>query len=89
MATPCTKTLANPNSPGLNVQTPNTLGLTGTIYQPRGAWINVGPGILDGYLQVITGSVTSSAGGGSINLKPLPANLVNLKLRRRIVALIE
>jgi Flp pilus assembly protein TadG len=89
MATPCARTLANPNSPGLNVQTPNTLGLTGTVYQPRGAWINVGPGIFDGYLQVITGSVVSSAGSGSMNLKPLPANLVNLRLRRRVVALIE
>jgi hypothetical protein len=88
MANPCRKTtLPNPNSPGLNVQTPNGLGFTGTIYQPRGAWINVGSGIFDGFLQVITGSVANSA--GSINLKLLPPSLVNLRLRRRVVALIE
>jgi hypothetical protein len=89
MATPCRKNppLPNSNSPGLNVQTSNTLGFTGTIYQPRGAWINVGTGILSGFLQVITGSVAGS--GNPMTLTPLPANLANLRLRRRVVTLIE
>jgi Flp pilus assembly protein TadG len=79
--TPCPKSVPNPV---LNVQASGTLGLTGTIYQPRGAWINVGTGTLTGNLQVITGAVT---GRGGVNLA-VPANL-NLRLRRRVVALIE
>jgi hypothetical protein len=78
---PCIKGLANPI---LKVQGSNNLGFTGTIYQPRGAWITIGTGALTGNLQVITGAVT---GGGGVNLSP-PANL-NLRLRRRVVALIE
>jgi hypothetical protein len=78
---PCPKAVANPV---LSVQALGNLGFTGTIYQPRGAWINVGPGTLRGNLQVITGAVT---GGGGVNLAP-PAN-INLRLRRRVVALIE
>jgi Flp pilus assembly protein TadG len=79
--TPCPKGVANPV---LNVGASGNLGLTGTIYQPRGAWINIGTGTLTGNLQVITGAVT---GGGGVNLS-VPANL-NLRLRRRVVALIE
>jgi hypothetical protein len=78
---PCPKGIANPV---LNVQGSNNLGFTGTIYQPRGAWLGIGSGTLTGNLQVITGAVT---GGNGINLSP-PANL-NLRLRRRVVALIE
>jgi len=78
---PCPKTVGNPV---INVQALSNLGFTGTIYQPRGASINVGSGVLQGNLQVITGAVT---GGGGVNLTP-PANL-NLRLRRRVVALIE
>ena len=83
MANPCTKTLQNPNSPAINVQTQFALGFNGTIYQPRGAWINVGPGTLAGPLQVITGSVAGNA-GSAMNLQP-----PTVPLRRRIVALIE
>jgi len=80
---PCPKVLANP--PSLNVQTQYNLGFTGTIYQPRGAWINIGPGTLAGPLQVITGAVTGGA-GSAVGLTAPPANL---RLRRRVVALIE
>jgi hypothetical protein len=83
MANPCTKTL-NPNtSPGINVQTQYALGFNGTIYQPRGAWINVGPGTLGGPIQVITGSVAGNP-GSAMSLQP-----PTIPLRRRIVALIE
>jgi hypothetical protein len=58
------------------------LGLTGTIYQPRGAWITVSNGAaLTGSLQIITGAVA----GGSISITQPPT----IPLRRRIVALIE
>jgi Flp pilus assembly protein TadG len=83
MANPCTKTLQNPNSPGINVQTQFALGFNGTIYQPRGAWVNVGPGTLGGPMQVITGSVAGNP-GSAMNLTP-----PTIPLRRRIVALIE
>jgi hypothetical protein len=84
MASPCTKTLQNPNfSPGINVQTQYALGFNGTIYQPRGAWINVGPGTLGGPMQVITGSVAGNP-GSAMSLQP-----PTIPLRRRIVALIE
>ena len=83
MANPCTKTLQNPNSPGINVQTQYALGFNGTIYQPRGAWINVGPGTLGGSIQVITGSVAGNP-GSAMSLQP-----PTIPLRRRIVALIE
>lgn len=78
---PCAKGVPNPV---LNVQASGNLGLTGTIYQPRGAWMNIGAGTLTGNLQVITGAVT---GGGGINLGP-PTGL-NLRPRRRVVALVE
>jgi hypothetical protein len=84
MASPCTKTLQNPNtSPGINVQTQYALGFNGTIYQPRGAWINVGPGTLGGPIQVITGSVAGNP-GSAMSLQP-----PTVPLRRRVVALIE
>lgn len=83
MNSPCTKALTNP--PVINVQTQLALGFTGTIYQPRGAWINIGPGTVAGQLQVITGAVTGGA-GSAMGLTPPPANL---RLRRRLVALIE
>jgi hypothetical protein len=83
MANPCTKTLQNPNSPGINVQTQYALGFNGTIYQPRGAWINVGPGTLGGAMQVITGSVAGNP-GSAVSLQP-----PTVPLRRRVVALIE
>jgi hypothetical protein len=83
MASPCTKTLQHPNSPGINVQTQYALGFNGTIYQPRGAWINVGPGTLGGPIQVITGSVAGNP-GSAMSLQP-----PTIPLRRRIVALIE
>jgi Flp pilus assembly protein TadG len=79
--TPCPKSIPNPV---LNLQASGNLGLTGTIYQPRGAWISIGTGTLTGNLQVITGAVT---GGGGVSLAP-PTSL-NLRLRRRVVALIE
>lgn len=78
---PCPTGVTNPV---LNVQASGSLGLTGTMYQSRGAWINIGTGTLTGNLQVITGAVT---GGGGVSLAP-PTNL-NLRLRRRVVALIE
>jgi hypothetical protein len=83
MASPCTKTLQNPNSAGINVQTQYALGFNGTFYQPRGAWINVGPGTLGGPIQVITGSVAGNP-GSAMSLQP-----PTVPLRRRIVALIE
>ncbi len=83
MASPCTKTLQNPNSPGINVQTQYAMGFNGTIYQPRGAWINVGPGTLGGQMQVITGSVAGNPGSAMFLTPP------TIPLRRRIVALIE
>jgi hypothetical protein len=83
MANPCTKILLTPNSPGINVQTQYALGFNGTIYQPRGAWINVGPGTLGGNMQVITGSVAGNP-GSAVSLQP-----PTIPLRRRIVALIE
>jgi hypothetical protein len=77
----CPKTPVTPTSPQLTL--PGTaLGLTGTIYQPRGAWINVSSGAgLSGSLQIITGAVT----GGKISISQPPT----IPLRRRIVALIE
>jgi hypothetical protein len=83
MASPCTKNLQNSNSPGINVLTQYALGFNGTIYQPRGAWINVGPGTLGGSIQVITGSVAGNP-GSAMSLQP-----PTIPLRRRIVALIE
>ena len=80
--TPCPKALP---STFMNVQTQYNLGFTGTIYQPRGAWINIGPGTLGGPMQVITGAVAGSA-GSAVGLTAPPANL---RLRRRVVALIE
>jgi len=79
---PCPRTLANPNSPQLTL--PGApLGLSGTIYQPRGAWINISSGApLSGALQIITGAIS---GGGTINILSPPT----IPLRRRIVALIE
>jgi hypothetical protein len=81
------------NNPGCPPKTPPTLnspqlslpgaalGLNGTIYQPRGAWISVGTGApLSGPLQIITGAVT----GGAISISP-----PTIPLRRRVVALIE
>ena len=72
MANPCTKNLQNSNSPGINVLTQYALGFNGTIYQPRGAWINVGPGTLGGPMQVITGSVAGSP-GSAMSLQPPPS----------------
>jgi Flp pilus assembly protein TadG len=83
MASPCTKTLQIPNSPGISVQTQYAMGFDGTIYQPRGAWINVGPGTLGGPMQVITGSVAGNP-GSMMSLQP-----PTIPLRRRVVALIE
>jgi hypothetical protein len=85
MANPCTKTppLQKANSPGINVQTQYALGFNGTIYQPRGAWINVGPGTLGGPIQVITGSVAGNPGSAMFLTPP------TVPLRRRVVALIE
>jgi Flp pilus assembly protein TadG len=79
---PCPRSLANPNSPQLTL--PGApLGINGTIYQPRGAWINISSGApLSGTLQIITGGVS---GGGTINILSPPT----IPLRRRIVALIE
>jgi hypothetical protein len=69
-----------PSSPQLTLPGA-ALGLTGTIYQPRGAWITVSSGAaLTGSLQIITGAVA----GGSISITP-----PTIPLRRRIVALIE
>jgi hypothetical protein len=57
-------------------------GFTGTIYQPRGAWLAIGGGApLSGSLQIITGAVTS----GAITIAQPPS----IPLRRRVVALIE
>jgi hypothetical protein len=81
MANPCTKTLLNSNSPQLTLPA-GQLGLQGTIYQPRGAWINVGSGALTGSVQIITGEVSGSGGSITLTAPPIP-------LRRRIVALIE
>lgn len=73
---PTTQTAPQLSLPGA------ALGLTGTIYQPRGAWIIVGAGApLGGSLQIITGAVA----GGGINISSPPA----IPLRRRVVALIE
>jgi Putative Flp pilus-assembly TadE/G-like len=83
MANPCTKALLNPNSPGISVQTQYAMGFNGTIYQPRGAWINVGPGTLGGPMQVITGSVAGNP-GSAMSLQP-----TTIPLRRRVVAVIE
>jgi hypothetical protein len=79
---PCPRTLANANSPQLTL--PGApLGLSGIIYQPRGAWINISNGApLSGMLQIITGAVS---GGGTISISSPPT----IPLRRRIVALIE
>jgi hypothetical protein len=81
MANPCTKTLLNSNSPQLTLPA-GQLGLQGTVYQPRGAWINVGSGALTGSVQIITGEVSGSGGSITLAAPPIP-------LRRRIVALIE
>jgi hypothetical protein len=83
MANPCTKALLNPNSPGISMQTQYAMGFNGTIYQPRGAWINVGPGTLGGPMQVITGSVAGNP-GSAMSLQP-----TTIPLRRRVVAVIE
>jgi hypothetical protein len=73
---------ATPNSPPQLTLPGAALGLTGTIYQPRGAWINVSNGAaLTGSLQIITGAVA----GGAISISAPPT----VPLRRRIVALIE
>jgi hypothetical protein len=73
---------ATPNSPPQMTLPGAALGLTGTIYQPRGAWITVSNGgALTGSLQIITGAVA----GGTINITQPPT----IPLRRRIVALIE
>jgi hypothetical protein len=57
-------------------------GFTGTIYQPRGAWLTISGGApLSGSLQIITGALT----GGAIAVASPPT----IPLRRRIVALIE
>jgi len=82
ISNPCPRTPTTLTSPQLTL--PGTaLGLNGTIYQPRGAWINVSSGAaLTGTLQIITGAVT----GGTINISP-PTTPV--PLRRRVVALIE
>jgi hypothetical protein len=70
-----------PTSPQLGLPGA-ALGLAGTIYQPRGAWVSVGTGAaLTGSLQIITGAVA----GGSITISSPPT----IPLRRRIVALIE
>jgi Flp pilus assembly protein TadG len=83
MANPCTKHLQSLSSPGISFQTQYAMGFNGTIYQPRGAWINVGPGTLGGPMQVITGSVAGNP-GSAMSLQP-----PTIPLRRRIVALIE
>jgi hypothetical protein len=73
---------ATPNSPPQLALPGAALGLIGTIYQPRGAWIIIsGSSALSGSLQIITGAVTS----GSISIAQPPT----IPLRRRIVALIE
>jgi hypothetical protein len=70
-----------PNFPQLTLPGA-ALGLNGTIYQPRGAWVTVSSGAaLTGSLQIITGAVA----GGAITITLPPA----IPLRRRIVALIE
>lgn len=83
ISTPCTK--AAPNAV-LSVNTTNNMGFTGTIYQPRGAWIDISGGTLKGNLQVITGAVI---GGTAISLAPPSKVIPNLILRRRVVALVE
>ncbi len=73
---------ATPNSPPQLTLPGAALGLTGTIYQPRGAWITVSNGgALTGSLQIITGALA----GGAITISSPPT----MPLRRRIVALIE
>lgn len=81
-SSPCPKSQASPSSPQLIL--PNgPLGLSGTIYQPRGAWLTINAGApLTGSLQLVTGAVS---GGGSINITQPPS----VPLRRRVVALIE
>jgi hypothetical protein len=82
VSSPCTQTPTTPTAPQLALPGA-ALGLNGTIYQPRGAWVTVSNGAaLTGSLQIITGAVA----GGSINISP-PTTPV--PLRRRIVALIE
>lgn len=87
---PCFNTLLNSSSPEWHLQAQGNSGMTGIIYQPRGAWILIkGEGApssttITGALQLITGQIVTDNGGADIVLTPPP-----IPLTKRIVALIE
>jgi len=83
---PCTKTLANANSPGFTFQANPTAGLTGVVYQPRGAWISTQGGQnagIQGAVQIISGAILMQGHGTISTTPPL------IPLKRRVAALIE
>lgn len=67
-------------SPQLNYAASAPMSLNGNIYQPRGAWLQFGPGNpnITSALQVITGMIRQE-GGGQVELLPTARPLISYK----------
>ena len=82
----CNKTLTPADSPGLYMHAHSNLsGMQGVIYQPRGAWADMGGHVgISGALQIISGAFNLNSGGSIITLTS-----PTIPLMRTVNALIE
>ncbi len=71
---PCATAISRTStSPRMNLYASPTANMTGALYQPRGAWLDIaGGGLINGSLKIVTGAILQS-GSSSITLNGLGA----------------